>query len=449
MWEKEIWLALEDPLGRDTLAGLPKPEQPTRKYNGARAGNGEERKLSDTGRVRFVEFGGEEVVDGWPKWLTDNVPREVLGGLIPKSAENYDKLAKVGEGTYSNVYKARDKETGKIVALKKVRFDASEPESVKFMAREIVILQKLDHPNVVKLEELLSYLLGATDYGTGIDLWSAGCLLAEMFAGRPIMPGRTEVEQLHRIFKLCGTPPEDYWKKLRLSTTFRRPRTYKPGLFEAFSEFPESALGLLTTLLALDPASRGSASSALQNEFFHTSPLACDLSGLPVIQKDEDELTQADEQRKRRNAIMKRRSQTYREQKKKDLAAEEPKEDPAQPKEEPELTSESINQSHEPGSSSSSSNSSGKNPTHLFEIPSNLLQSRIAASKKKMSPNTQGHANAPKNIKNLPPLPTSRTGSTKYDKDMYRLNRVHRSASTREVIKFDQGKQLEVLYAVG
>ena len=60
----------------------------------------------------------------------------------------------VGEGTYSNVYKARDKETGKIVALKKVRFDASEPESVKFMAREIVILQKLDHPNVVKLEGL-------------------------------------------------------------------------------------------------------------------------------------------------------------------------------------------------------------------------------------------------------------------------------------------------------
>lgn len=36
-------------------------------------------------------------------------------------------------------------------------------------------------------------LLGATDYGPVIDLWSAGCLMAEMFAGRPIMPGRTEV----------------------------------------------------------------------------------------------------------------------------------------------------------------------------------------------------------------------------------------------------------------
>lgn len=37
-------------------------------------------------------------------------------------------------------------------------------------------------------------LLGSTDYGFGIDLWSAGCLLAEMFVGRPFMPGRTEVK---------------------------------------------------------------------------------------------------------------------------------------------------------------------------------------------------------------------------------------------------------------
>ena len=60
----------------------------------------------------------------------------------------------MGEGTYSNVYKARDRDTGKIVALKKVRFDTSEPESVKFMAREIMLLRKLDHPNVLKLEGL-------------------------------------------------------------------------------------------------------------------------------------------------------------------------------------------------------------------------------------------------------------------------------------------------------
>lgn len=37
-------------------------------------------------------------------------------------------------------------------------------------------------------------LLGATDYGVGVDLWSAGCILAELLAGKPIMPGRTEVD---------------------------------------------------------------------------------------------------------------------------------------------------------------------------------------------------------------------------------------------------------------
>lgn len=60
----------------------------------------------------------------------------------------------VGQGTYSNVYKAKDRNSGKIVALKKVRFDTSEPESVKFMAREIIILKKVDHPNIIKLEGL-------------------------------------------------------------------------------------------------------------------------------------------------------------------------------------------------------------------------------------------------------------------------------------------------------
>ncbi|KAL2536053.1 Protein kinase domain-containing protein [Forsythia ovata] len=61
-------------------------------------------------------------------------------------------INKVGHVTYSNVYKDRDKSTGKVVALKKVRFDTSEPETVKFMAREIIILKHFDHPNIVNLE---------------------------------------------------------------------------------------------------------------------------------------------------------------------------------------------------------------------------------------------------------------------------------------------------------
>lgn len=70
----------------------------------------------------------------------------------------------IGQGTYSNVYKARDTLTGKIVALKKVRFDNLEPESVKFMAREILILRRLDHPSVVKLEGLVTSRMSCSLY---------------------------------------------------------------------------------------------------------------------------------------------------------------------------------------------------------------------------------------------------------------------------------------------
>ncbi|KAJ4701039.1 Serine/threonine-protein kinase [Melia azedarach] len=517
-------------------------------------GSGTEEKVIEGQRERNGgRVGGVdgELVDGWPKWLTDNIPLEVLAGLVPKSAESYDKIDKVGQGTYSNVYKARDRDTGKIVALKKVRFDTSEPESVKFMAREIMILQKLDHPNVVKLEglatsrmqyslylvfdfmqsdlariisrpegrlteaqvkcymhQLLSglqhchnrgilhrdikgsnllidkngmlkiadfglanyfspnqkrpltsrvvtlwyrapeLLLGATNYGVGIDLWSAGCLLAEMFAGRPIMPGRTEVEQLHRIFKLCGTPSEDYWKKLRLSTTFRPPQSYKSRLFEAFGEFPESSLGLLSTLLALDPACRGSAASALQNEFFFTSPLACDLSGLPVIYNKEDELIEANELRKFRRSKMKQRSKTVRERRSRDQTSELPKERIVSTKEDSEKPAELNFQGQEPPSTASSASSGAKQSRQSQSPPFSL--SPVASSHQKMSPRTQGHPNASKNIKNRPPLPTSKTRTTNYNEDngnMYRLNRINRSASTREFRKLNQNKQLETLYA--
>ena len=62
------------------------------------------------------------------------------------------------------MYKAKEILTGKIVALKKVRFDNLEPESVKFMAREILILRRLDHPNVVTLQGLVTSRMSCSLY---------------------------------------------------------------------------------------------------------------------------------------------------------------------------------------------------------------------------------------------------------------------------------------------
>ncbi|KAM0947231.1 putative protein-serine/threonine kinase CMGC-CDK-CRK7-CDK9 family [Dioscorea sansibarensis] len=392
----------------------------------------------DEPRVGIVDvpdaFKGEHVAAGWPSWLTA-VAAEAVKGWLPRKAESFEKLDKlllfevllvlicalnmagcivlsfesldefcivqsvhicelegdfillrIGQGTYSNVYKARDLETGKIVALKKVRFVNMDPESVRFMAREIHILRRLDHPNVLKLEGLVTsrmscslclvfeymehdlaglaatpgikfsepqvkcymkqllcgldhchsrgvlhrdikgsnllvhdngilrigdfglatifnpdqnqqltsrvvtlwyrppeLLLGATEYSVGVDLWSTGCILAELLAGKPIMPGRTEVEQMHKIFKLCGSPSEDFWthSKLPHATIFKPQHPYQRCVRETYRDFPSSALDLLDTLLAIEPADRGTASSALDSIFFTTNPLACDPSSLP------------------------------------------------------------------------------------------------------------------------------------------------------------------------
>ncbi|XP_067891848.1 cyclin-dependent kinase 2-like isoform X2 [Heterodontus francisci] len=69
--------------------------------------------------------------------------------------DNFQKVEKIGEGTYGVVYKAMNKVTGEMVALKKIRLDA-EMEGVPSTAiREISLLKELNHPNIVKLLDVI------------------------------------------------------------------------------------------------------------------------------------------------------------------------------------------------------------------------------------------------------------------------------------------------------
>ena len=64
--------------------------------------------------------------------------------------ENYEKLEKIGEGTYGIVYKGRDKQSGSIVALKKIRLETEDEGVPSTAIREISLLKELKHPNIVK-----------------------------------------------------------------------------------------------------------------------------------------------------------------------------------------------------------------------------------------------------------------------------------------------------------
>lgn len=73
---------------------------------------------------------------------------------------------------------------------------------------------------------------------------------------------------MHKIFKLCGSPCEDYWKKSKLphATLFKPQRPYKSCLWETFKDLPKNTVNLIETLLSIEPYKRGSASSALESE---------------------------------------------------------------------------------------------------------------------------------------------------------------------------------------
>ncbi|CAE6233461.1 unnamed protein product [Arabidopsis arenosa] len=216
--------------------------------------------------------------EGWPPWLI-SACGDSIKDLTPRRATTYEKLEKIGQGTYSNVYKAKDLLTGKIVALKKVSlylvFEYMEHDLSGLAATQRL---KFDLPQV---KCFMKQLLSGLEH-----CHSRGVLhrdIKELLAGKPVMPGRTEVEQLHKIFKLCGSPSDSYWKKYRLpnATLFKPQHPYKRCVAEAFNGFTPSSVHLVETLLAIDPADRGTSTSALSSEFFTTEPLPCDPSSLP------------------------------------------------------------------------------------------------------------------------------------------------------------------------
>nr|XP_033787994.1 cyclin-dependent-like kinase 5 isoform X3 [Geotrypetes seraphini] len=216
--------------------------------------------------------------------------------------------------TYGTVFKAKNRETHEIVALKRVRLDDDDEGVPSSALREICLLKELKHKNIVRLHDVLhsdkkltlvfeycdqdlkkyfdscngdldpeivkvvtlwyrppDVLFGAKLYSTSIDMWSAGCIFAELAnAGRPLFPGNDVDDQLKRIFRLLGTPTEEQWPAMTKLPDYK-PYPMYPATTSLVNVVPKlNATGrdLLQNLLKCNPVQRISADEALQHPYF-------------------------------------------------------------------------------------------------------------------------------------------------------------------------------------
>ncbi|KAL9265620.1 Shaggy-related protein [Drosera capensis] len=136
-------------------------------------------------------------------------------------------------------------------------------------------------PPMVRGEPNISYIcsryyrapeliFGATEYMTSIDIWSAGCVLAELLLGQPLFPGENAVDQLVEIIKVLGTPTREEIRCMNPNyTDFRFPQIKAHPWHKVFDKrIPPEAIDLASRLLQYSPSLRCTALEACAHSFF-------------------------------------------------------------------------------------------------------------------------------------------------------------------------------------
>ncbi|KAG2064045.1 Pkinase-domain-containing protein [Suillus decipiens] len=135
-------------------------------------------------------------------------------------------------------------------------------------------------------------LLGARQYGGEVDIWGIGCVLGEMFMRRPILPGSSDIDQLEKIWQLCGTPNQHTWPNYDAlpgcEGVKRFNQTYSKKLRAAYESIGPETCDLLDKLLTCNPRDRITASQALDHDYFWTDPLPADPKTLPSYEASHE-----------------------------------------------------------------------------------------------------------------------------------------------------------------
>lgn len=121
-------------------------------------------------------------------------------------------------------------------------------------------------------------LLGAKTYGAAVDMWSVGCIFGELLTREPLLQGSNEVDELTKIFELCGTPTDESWpgyRRLPNARSLKLPPRSSSTAALIRAKFPlltQAGSALLSGLLSLNPDARPSAKQMLQHEYFRQDP---------------------------------------------------------------------------------------------------------------------------------------------------------------------------------
>jgi len=156
-------------------------------------------------------------------------------------------------------------------------------------------------------------LLGTTSYGPAVDIWSAGCILAELWQGKPLFPGKAEMDQWRLILEVLGTPTNETWNyiskqlpKCKNPLSISLPHDpISPKWQKKYARRLEDVTGLklLMKLLEWDPRQRLTASQALRSRYFESPPVAPhDPSQLGIVLSPHTQLHEFQTKAKRKNA---------------------------------------------------------------------------------------------------------------------------------------------------
>ncbi|KAJ1336494.1 hypothetical protein BSLG_007278 [Batrachochytrium salamandrivorans] len=205
-----------------------------------------------------------------------------LFGTTFELPPRYTELEAIGMGSFGLVCSALDTVSNERRAIKKVTRPFQAPVLAKRAFRELMLLKHLHHDNIIGLTDVIlspskedlapEIMLTWQRYDKAVDVWSAGCILAEMINEVPLFAGKNHVDQFAQIVRILGSPPEHVVHAICSENTLKfvnaLPQQNPVPFSQQFPNHDPLALDLLSQTLVWDTKERITAEIALRHPYF-------------------------------------------------------------------------------------------------------------------------------------------------------------------------------------